>query len=57
MDNFDIVAVEHELEMLRREQERKPSLETKGGCSSLLITLIVGVIIWRLILEIISICV
>lgn len=53
-EKFLSVGVERELAKSNQNQsEKKIAPETKGcGCTSLLISLIVGIILWRLILEI-----
>ena len=55
-ESFLSVEVERELSKSRQNQpERNDTTKKKGcGCMSILIALFVGIVIWRLILELIS---
>ena len=53
--NEEFLSYEVERE-LSKHKSNQPETNDGCGCSSPLITLIVGIIVWRLMLEIISIC-
>lgn len=57
--NEDFLAVEVERELAKSNQDQLGTSvvpETKGcGCTSIIVTLLVGVVGWRLLLEIIGI--